>query len=199
MSLAEDQHVVQALAVQGADRAFAGRAHARSLDSGARTQTLLLAAGRDPLPAQPGKRPKGQRGSEYPGTRRSGCRRVSREAGIPGAASAVAVPRGGWPCRCCGGGLASVRVLSSVPDSDSGRGRCLGRATAIWGCGRARRGSQWLPIGAEKVFEVPCRLVQVQHGLRTRCRPQPVLRSGSLGGQAAELAVSQARRASSAP
>lgn len=35
MSLAKDQHAVQALAAHGAGQAFAGRAHARSLDSGA--------------------------------------------------------------------------------------------------------------------------------------------------------------------
>ena len=34
MSLAEDQHVLQDLAARGADKAFAGRVHARSLDSG---------------------------------------------------------------------------------------------------------------------------------------------------------------------
>jgi hypothetical protein len=36
MSLAEDQHAVQDFAAQGADEAFAGRVHARSLDSAAR-------------------------------------------------------------------------------------------------------------------------------------------------------------------
>ena len=33
--LAEDQHAVQELAAQGADEAFAGRVHARSLGRGA--------------------------------------------------------------------------------------------------------------------------------------------------------------------
>ena len=33
--LTEDQHVVEELAAQGADEAFAGRVHARSLDGGA--------------------------------------------------------------------------------------------------------------------------------------------------------------------